>query len=179
MSLAGATVKNVGFLDAEISNTNNALIAYAHSYQTTVIDNVYGEITFKGNDAVGFAAGLISFGHVGQITVTNTFLKTSGLEDEVLGKNNGLAVGRMYYCRAALNNFYIVGQGSICGQKANVYNTSYDSLNKNVSCIYATLDQFEKERKKDESKIDLNGFNHYWDTESGELCFKASKNYQE
>ena len=178
MSLAGGTVKNLAFLDAEISNTNNALIAYAHSYQTSVIDNIYAEITFKGNN-IGFAAGLVSFGHVGQITITNTLLKVSGLEDEQRGKDNGLAVGRLYYCRAALNNFYVIGQGLLCGQKANPYNSSYASLNQNVSCIYPNAEQFAKEREKDMPKVDLSGFNQYWDTEGEKLCFKACKNYED
>ena len=173
-SLIGATVKNLSFIDAEISNWNNALIAYANSYQTCLIDNIYAEVTFKG-DNISFAAGLVSFGHVGQITIKNTVLRVNGLDDEKRGAENGLAVGRLYYCRAALENFYVVGQGSLCGQKANAYNTNYASINRNVSCIYATDEQFEKERTKEGSKIDESGFNHYWDIEGEKLCFKTNK----
>lgn len=172
--LIGATVKNLCFLDAEISNTNCSLIAYANSYQECLIDNIYAEITFSGGASMNFASGLVSFGHVGQITVTNTLLRVSGLEESPRREGNGLVVGRLYWCRLMMQNCYIIGQGSLCGQTANVYNVNYATVNKDVSSIYSDGEQFERERAKENSKIDLSGFNHYWDMDGDELRFKRN-----
>lgn len=161
-AVRGATVKNVAFIDTVISTWNSGVIAYWNPYEMSVIDNVYVEVRYEGDD-VFFSGGIIGFGHVGEIQVKNSIVLVDGLNREPIKEGNGLIIGRLYVARTIIQDVYVIGEGNVCGSRANAYNTAYETLNNNMSYVYANEELFTNERAKDGSRIKFEGFNHYWD----------------
>lgn len=172
-AVRGATVKNVAFVGAKISTWNSGVIAYINPYETSQIDNVYVDVEYSGSD-IAFSGGLIGFGHVGEIRITNTVVCVDGLNRDQVKDRNGLLLGRMFRANANIQDVYVVGRGNVCGCGVNQYNITYESLNKSASYVYANDELFNNELAKEDSRITFDNFNHYWNVENGVPHFYSS-----
>ena len=157
----GATFKNFAMKGIDVKNHNAAPLFYQNSKETTVIDNVYIQVNFDTNKHE-FCGGLGAFLWNGKIVISNSIVVVSGLENNADNyQNNGLLLGRSNG-QVQIENAYAIGYGKLCGQKSNPTNNYYETVNKMVNVSFPTLEAFTVEKEKFNSKINISGFNHYW-----------------
>ena len=162
----GATFKNLAMKEVIIKDWNCAALFYRNASGTTLIDNVYVENRINNNLAC--CGGLAGFLFKGKLSISNTIVVTSGLnETENTYLNNGLLIGRTQG-QVQIENSYAIGYGELCGRYATTTNKYYDTVNKTLNTAFSTSEKFVEAKEKENSKIDLSGYNHYWDL-SGDI----------
>ncbi len=165
-----ATFKNVAVTDFVISyEYNNAV--FFNSGMTNgeiVIDNVYVEV-YNDSAKNQFSAGLFALIYRGTIKVNNSIVVMDGAPST----NVGSVVARAN-SKVLLESFYSIGDFLVASTVANGNNNQYETINNQPNIKFDSKELFIAERNKETTKVDLSGFNDYWDFSKDIPQFKTT-----
>ena len=166
----GGTFKNLAVTGLKLDKYNNAALFYRNVQgNETLIDNVYVEASCAGTNM--YSGGLCAFNFKGSVKVSNTIVKVTGTYTQ----NVGAFIGRSNEM-ISITNSYAIGEFLVASEVPNAYNQQFDNINKQPNVKYDSAELFVKARYKDDSKINLDGFNQYWDLSRDVPCFKSVAN---
>ncbi len=165
----GATIKNLGLIDVSIMANQTAGLAYGNEGVTN-IDNVQIVIKETTSTHDHFLGGVYASVTSGAILMQNSLVHF--MTDSVDKK--GALIGRSNVL-PSITNCYFITNAPLCTDFASS-NQMKESINA-LGIDYASAEAFTTEREKEGSKIDLSGFNAYWDLNRYEV--PVLKSYQD
>lgn len=159
----GATIKNVGFVDAKITSGDGSGILCYQKRGALTVDNVYIDMQLTVSSSYSYNGGVVGLLFGGTLTMNNSIIVCEGLySGGAVNTSNGALVGRCTGA-AVLNNSYIITDGMACSLKPNENNTQYEQIN-SLKGIYASESEFLADKGNEYAGMDFSGFNQkYWD----------------
>ena len=167
---SSGTFKNLAVTGLKLDTYNCAALCYRNvEGGETKVDNVYVEAVCSGISDSKFAAGICAFNWKGSVKITNTIVRVEGVYTEDVGA---------FIARAneviSITNSFAIGDFLVASKVSNSTNSKFDAINMQTNVKYDNDNQFATERYKDNSKIELNGFNYYWDLSCDVPCFRTA-----
>lgn len=163
------TIKNLALKSAKIVGGDGIGALVYRSEGANVIDNVYIECDMSG--AGQWCGGAVAFAFRGSLKISNSVIKsdTSSVSNP---DKNGAVLGRLS-ASFEMADSYVISGGTICSIGAHANNGNNAQAN-NLSVLYVSAAEFKSIKDKEDSVIDLSGFNDYWDLSKDVPCFKSS-----
>lgn len=167
--LRDSTIKNLA-VKATITATNNTGGLYRANRGNVTIDNCYVETTIANDNATKVGGIADQAYGVTQINISNTIVKVHDLDrTDFVTEQCGALFGTWTCPSVKMNNAYVI---SNAGTLASVANSSLaTTVNKQKGILYKTDAAFVE--AKNNNKVVVDTFNHYWDLSSDVPQFKA------
>ena len=159
----GATIKNVGFVNAKITKeAGNGVLCY-QSRNSFNVDNVYIDVKMSVSTSYDFNGGAIGLLFGGTLDIRNSIIICQGLYNNgVLDEDNGALLGRSTGS-VVMYNSYIITDGYACATKVQENNTSFKQVNL-LQGIYSSEEEFLADKNNEYLAMDFSGYNsNYWD----------------
>lgn len=166
---AGATIKNLAVSNVTLKGASGVFGVQADS---ATIDNVSVCITgVESTDTI--PCGGLVFQVGGTLNVKNTLVYVTGVKD----MNFGAVVGAWWSGGCEITNSYFITDGTPFGkvyQTGSISNYNEKGVMENAkgawSYVYPTIENFEQELVKQDTKINLVGFNReFWKVSDGRI----------
>ena len=167
----GAKIKNVGFIDANITKeSGNGVLCY-QARATLAVDNVYIDVDINVASGYDFNGGAIGLLFQCTLNISNSIIICNGLyKDGAVDGDNGGFLGRCTG-NVVMDNTFIITDGYACATKIQENNTEYQKIN-SIQGIYSSEEEFLADKNSEHIGLDFSGFNtEYWKLD-GMPCYK-------
>lgn len=176
--VTSGSIKNVAFKDVKVKTANGCIIA-KYCTGAVTFDNVFVEATISGSPTSAIFNTVLRFPN---IKVLNSIMKAeigSSLTSEQMVDvkiGSGILAGRVTGSFEIINSYFITESLKLVGQRNNQgdNNESFETINA-IQAVYANESEFISEKIKEESRINLSGFNYNWDLSGGIPIMKSAK----
>lgn len=184
----GGTFKNFA-MEVKLSRGNQAALFYYFRESPTIIDNVYLDVTITGSSAEGGSyrpydsngnlastgsAAICTHGLNSNISLRNTILRVENAGDEGLKDLCGAVMSYTGYGTAIFESCYVLTDDfRISGISNHPQNRFEEQINRTPNVIFENEQAFVAAKNREDSVVDLSGFNHYWDLSGDVPIFKT------
>ena len=153
------TFKNLSMINVKLYGWNSSPLFYRGN-GIVIIDNVYMQSELLSPEMRN-GGGLFSFCFSGQVKVSNSIIVLTGANINENVRNSCGGICARLNAPLVVTNTHLISDGDICSVKEDYYNRGSGAAN-SLNINYEDEASFILEMNKEESRVNLQGFNKYW-----------------